>query len=239
MHLSVAVSKINKWAVRESGDTLEMIERPRGGLSLVLVDGQSSGRGAKAISMQVVRKLISDLAEGVRDGAAARAANDMLYAQRRGRVSATLVVISVELDSRTLIITRCGNSPVFLRAPGEDVVVLDTDAPALGFYRHTRPAVDQFGLEPGLLIVACTDGLVHAGSRSGVGFDVAEAIEDIWQAEASAAAVADGLLERAMALDDGRPNDDTSVVAIHVQSGPPTGPRQMRVEMPVPDVHRR
>ena len=50
MHLSVAASKINKWAVRESGDTLEMIERPRGGISFVLADGQSSGEAAKAIS---------------------------------------------------------------------------------------------------------------------------------------------------------------------------------------------
>lgn len=124
MHLSVAVSKINKWAVRDSGDTLEMIERPHGGLSLVLVDGQSSGRGAKSVSTYVVRKVISDLAEGVRDGAAARAANDALYAQRQGKVSATLVILSVELDSRSLIVTRCGNSPVFIRPPAGDIFEL-------------------------------------------------------------------------------------------------------------------
>ena len=86
MHLSVAVSKVNKWASRESGDTLEMIERPHGGVSFVLADGQSSGIAAKAISIRVVRKVISELSDGVRDGAAARAANDMLFALRRGKV---------------------------------------------------------------------------------------------------------------------------------------------------------
>ncbi|MCU0521974.1 MAG: serine/threonine-protein phosphatase, partial [Anaerolineae bacterium] len=95
MHISVAVSKVGKWAVAESGDLLEMVERPRGGLSLVLVDGQSSGSGARSVAVQVMRKVISELAEGVRDGAAARAANDMLYAQRSGKVSATLVILSV------------------------------------------------------------------------------------------------------------------------------------------------
>ena len=95
MHISVAANKINMWAARESGDTLEMVERPHGGLSFVLVDGQSSGSGAKSLSLQVVRKVISDLAEGVRDGAVARAANDMLYTRRRGKVSATLVILSV------------------------------------------------------------------------------------------------------------------------------------------------
>ena len=103
MHLSVAVSKVNKWASRESGDTLEMIERPHGGVSFVLADGQSSGIAAKAISIRVVRKVISELSDGVRDGAAARAANDMLFALRRGKVSATLSILSVELDSQSLL----------------------------------------------------------------------------------------------------------------------------------------
>lgn len=216
MHLSVAASKINRWAVRESGDTLEMVERPRGGLSLVLVDGQSSGPGAKAIGLQVVRKIISDLAEGVRDGAAARAANDMLYSQRQGKVSATLVILSVELDSRMLVVTRCGNLAVFIRQPGDDVLALDVDAAPLGFYRNMRPAVEHIQLAPGLLAIAATDGLLHAGNRSGDGMYVPAVVEEIWQSAPSARTIADGLLDRAMALDDGRPGDDTSVVALQI-----------------------
>lgn len=235
MHLSVAVSKAHKWTVQESGDTLEMIERPRGGLSLVLVDGQSSGRGAKSVSLQVVRKVMSELGEGVRDGAAARAANDMLYVQRYGKVSATLVILSVELDSRSLIVTRCGNAPVFVRPPGDDIYVLDSDAPPLGFYRTTRPMIDQLLLEPGLLVVACTDGLVHAGGHGDQAISIPEVIEDIWQVSASAQALADGLLAGAVEADGGRLGDDLSIVVLHVQSGPESGPRRMSVEIPVPD----
>lgn len=235
MHLSVAVSKIGKWAVSQSGDTLEMIERPRGGLSLVLADGQSSGPGAKATSIRVVRKVITELAEGVRDGAAARAANDMLHAHRAGRVSATLVILSVEADSQLLIITRCGNSVVYLRYPEHEVEALKIDVPSLGFYRYTRPHVERINLEPGLLAVACSDGLLHAGQRSGERMDVLASIEEIWQTSQSARAVSDGLLNQAVALDDGRPRDDISVVALHVQSGTPKGSRHLQVEMPIPD----
>src|SRR5512136_2135922 len=78
MELEVAAAKVSKYAVRESGDTFEMIERPHGGLSFVLVDGQHTGRGAKQISNLVARKAVSLLAEGVRDGAAARAGHDYL-----------------------------------------------------------------------------------------------------------------------------------------------------------------
>src|SRR3972149_2182866 len=106
MEIQIAVSKIGKYATSESGDTLEMIERPHGGLSFVLVDGQHSGRGAKAVSNLVARKALQLLSEGVRDGAAARAAHDYLYALRQGKVSATLNIASVDLDSRTLVLSR-------------------------------------------------------------------------------------------------------------------------------------
>ena len=46
MEIEVAAAKIAKWATSESGDTLEMVERPQGGISFVLVDGQRSGRAA-------------------------------------------------------------------------------------------------------------------------------------------------------------------------------------------------
>ena len=82
VQVQVAVAKVGKYASLESGDTVEVIERPLGGLSLVLVDGQSSGKGAKRISNLAARKAIGLLAEGVRDGAAARASHDYLRAQR-------------------------------------------------------------------------------------------------------------------------------------------------------------
>ena len=236
MHLSVAVAKVNKWAVREGGDTLEMLERPRGGLSLVLADGQSSGPGAKAISIWVVRKVVAEIAEGVRDGAAARAANDALHALRGGKVSATLVILSAELSSHTLVLTRCGDPPLFVRTPEGMLRQLPGGAPALGFHRHARPSVDILPLEPGLVACAFTDGLVHAGSRTGRHLDIAAAIEELWAAVPMAQALANGLLARAMALDENRPTDDTSIAVLQILPGEGNGPRFMRAEMPVPDV---
>ena len=106
MEVQFAVAKIGKYATSESGDTLEMIERPHGGLSFVLVDGQRSGKSAKAISNLVARKAIQLLSEGVRDGAAARAAHDYLYTYRGGKVSATLNMLSVDMETKTFVISR-------------------------------------------------------------------------------------------------------------------------------------
>ncbi len=236
MHISVAVAKIDKWAVRQGGDTLEIIERPRGGLSLVLADGQSSGPGAKRISLTVVRKVISELGEGVRDGAAARAANDVLYAMRGGRVSATLTILSVDMDDRDLVITRCGEPPVYVRHPDGRLEALPGEAPPLGFRRRMRPMVTTLPLEPGLMVCAFTDGLMHAGSRTGRTLEIGAAIADLWADAPTAQAIADGLLERAMAADDGRPVDDTSIAVLLVRAGEGRGPRRLTVEMGVPDV---
>jgi hypothetical protein len=99
LEVEVAVAKVGKYATSESGDTLEMVERPQGGISLVLADGQRSGRAAKSISNIVVRKAIALLAEGVRDGAVARAAHDYLRTIRSGKVSATLNIVNVRFQS--------------------------------------------------------------------------------------------------------------------------------------------
>ena len=63
--------------------------------------------------MVVERRLLL-LADGVRDGAAARAASDYLYTEKNGKVSATLNIFSVDFLTKTLVITRNNPFPVYL-----------------------------------------------------------------------------------------------------------------------------
>ncbi len=219
MEVQFAVSKISKWASRESGDTLEMIERPHGGLSMVLVDGQTSGRSAKAISNVVARKAIQLLGEGVRDGAAARAAHDYLYTYRSGKVSATLNILSVDTQSRTIVISRNNEAPVLVRTAAEGVYQLDAPSTAVGVHRNTKPVISEIPIEIGTIVVAFTDGLRHAGSLSGKGrsYDPFAAFNEMVECGIrEAGAICDRLLDEAMAMDDGRPRDDISVIAISV-----------------------
>jgi serine phosphatase RsbU (regulator of sigma subunit) len=216
MEVQIAVAKIRKYATRTSGDTVEMIERPNGGLSVVLADGQSSGQGAKWVSSFVVRKVISLLADGVRDGAAARAASDALYTERSGKVSATLNMLSVDLQTKTLVITRNNPAPVLL-AHFDEIKSLTEESTPIGLYRNTRPVITEVSLEVGLTVVVFTDGIVLAGSRYGQSMDVLACLHALLDEEAqSAQIIADSILEHAIRLDEGRPVDDTSVVALQV-----------------------
>ncbi|PKN90965.1 MAG: hypothetical protein CVU44_21910 [Chloroflexi bacterium HGW-Chloroflexi-6] len=233
MEVRIAVAKVNKYAVSESGDTLEVVERPGGGLSVVLADGQSSGRGAKAVSMMVVRKVIALLAEGVRDGAAARAASDALFAEKSGKVSSTLNIVSVDLQTKTLVLARNNECPMYL-ARSEEIEQLSEPSKSIGTTRNTKPIITEIPLEAGLTVVVYTDGLVHAGSRRGspmdVGFTLRGLLED---SNPSPQEIADALLSQAVRLDDGRPADDISVVVLRVTSNNGDPVRRMSVRLPI------
>jgi serine phosphatase RsbU (regulator of sigma subunit) len=238
MEVQIAVAKVNKYAVSESGDTLEVVERPNGGLSVVLADGQSSGRGAKAISLMVVRKVIGLLAEGVRDGAAARAASDTLYTDKQGKVISTLNIASVDLRSGTLVLTRNNPAPMFI-CRGERIDVLDEESMPLGTSRNVRPLITEIAIEPGLIVVMYTDGLVHAGKRRGMPMDVGAMLRSVIEdQDPTPQALADTLLAQAVSLDENRPADDISVLVLKVTSRVGDSVRRMTVRLPLDGVAR-
>jgi serine phosphatase RsbU (regulator of sigma subunit) len=232
MEIKLAVAKINKYATSESGDSVEVVERPNGGISVVMADGQSSGKGAKLVSILVVRKVITLLSEGVRDGAAARAASDYLFTERKGKVSATLNIVSIDLQTATMVITRNNPLPVFI-ASHEEICAFDDECIPIGIYRDTRPMINELPLEPGLTVVLFTDGLVHAGTRSGESLDIKAFLEAHIDQEPNPQMIADQLLSGALQLDHDRPVDDISVVVIQVTSDKSDSIRRMTVELPL------
>ncbi len=216
LELQIGVAKVGKYATSESGDTLEMVERPHGGLSLVLVDGQRSGRAAKRISNVVARKAISLLAEGVRDGAAARAAHDYLRTYRRGKVSATLNIVSLDLSTRTIVISRNSHCPVLV-VDEDGLRTLDESSQAIGVYPWTKPIISELPVAANTWVIVFTDGVLDAGHRFGTSLDVAGLVATfISQGASNAPALADTILAHAVELDHGRPQDDMSVLVLAI-----------------------
>jgi serine phosphatase RsbU (regulator of sigma subunit) len=233
MEAQIAVSKIGKYATSESGDTIEMIERPGGGLSFVLVDGQRSGKSAKAISNVVARKAISLLADGVRDGAAARAASDYLYTHRSGKVMATLNILSIDLISQTMVIVRNNPAPVLLIQDGI-INLLDETVDAVGTRREIRPSITEIPLELSLVAIVFTDGLTHAGDRRGQRMDIVQCVEDMLvEGPADPKNWADTLLNHAVNLDQGRPSDDITILVVAILPHQGDDARQLFVRMPL------
>jgi serine phosphatase RsbU (regulator of sigma subunit) len=233
MEARVAVAKVGKYASAESGDSFEMIERPTGGLSFVLADGQTSGKSAKAISNAVTRKAISLLADGVRDGPAARAASDYLCTYRSGKVLSTLNILSIDLLSQTMVITRNNPVPVILIHDGRVLELADPSEP-VGTRRGIRPSITEIPLAPGLASLIFTDGLTHAGERAGTPMDTIGFLKTLLaEGPVNPDTWADRLLAHAVALDQGRPADDISILVTAILQREGDEARRLSVRMPL------
>ncbi|MFP3895798.1 MAG: SpoIIE family protein phosphatase [Anaerolineales bacterium] len=233
MEVQFGVAKVAKYATRESGDTLEVIERPHGGLSAVLVDGQRSGRSAKIISNIVARKAISLLGEGVRDGAAARAAHDYLLTHRGGRVSAELQIVSADLRSESVVISRNSRCPALIVHEGR-FRRFGTESYPIGVRVDTKPVIIELPLRSDTVVAAFTDGLSCIEDACLDDGSLESMVVRAAQEGLSAQALADMLLFRALEVEDGRPRDDISVLAMVVLSREiPHGVRRLSASFPV------
>lgn len=216
LELQVGVAKIPRHGATESGDTLEMIERPGGGFSLVLVDGQGSGRGAKSLSNLIVTRAIAQLKDGARDGVVARGVHDYLYTYRLGRVSATLNIVSFDQRSASLLISRNNPAPFAVLDP-QGVHMHSEPSSVIGLHAGTKPNITELPLRPHTFVVVFTDGLLKAGEEYGEDLELSNFLAGWSVREGSAAGLAEALLNRALELDRQQPGDDMSVLVVAVQ----------------------
>jgi len=236
LQVQFGAAKVAKYASRESGDTLELIERPQGGYSAVLVDGQRSGRSARIISNIVARKAVSLIGEGVRDGAVARATHDYLLTHRRGQVSAELQMVSIDLSTRTLVISRNSHCPPVLYQEGVGHL-LDAPSQVLGIYARTKPVVVEAPVTAGTYLVAYTDGVMEAGGVGSRALDPLALVSAEAPRGPTAQELADLVLGRALEADSHRPHDDMSVLVVAVLAAPVAyGIRRMSLVVPLDDV---
>ncbi|NSW51665.1 MAG: SpoIIE family protein phosphatase [Anaerolineae bacterium] len=233
MEIQIAVAKTNKFGSDVSGDTLEVVERPAGGYSVVLCDGQTTGYRAKQVSSLAVRKVISLVAEGVRDSAAARAASDHLFSVYHGEANAYLDILSADLESNTLVVSRNNPTSLFITRNGRTEVLSGSSNP-IGNKHGISPEVSEIAIEAGLTVVMCTDGFLTAGRHNDESLDIPLLLNSLLELqEPSAKTLADQLISQALRLDQNRPQDDMSVVVLRVQPRSKDRIRRLAVNLPV------
>lgn len=215
MEVQVGVAKVGKYATGISGDSVEVVERPRGGVSVVIVDGQGHGRAAKRTSHMIATKAASLIEDGARDGAVMRVINDHLYAFRDGQVSATATMLTADLDHRCLVISRNSNSPVIIGCP-DGAHSIDSPVDPIGVRRLVKPAITHLELVEETVLVGFTDGVIHAGRYGNKGTFSFDWAYGRLNAKTSVQGLADEILDFAISLDQGRPQDDMVVAVMKV-----------------------
>lgn len=233
MEVLIAAAKTHKYSVSESGDSLEVTERPKGGISVILADGQGSGRSARLNSCLITARCVSLISDGARDGAVARAVHDVLYASRDGKVSAELLIVSVDLASNELLVSRNSACPVLIWTNGE-INALPGESGPIGVRGQTKPLIDSLPLSAGTTIVGFSDGIWQAGRYTGQQWGVAEIGQLVQANPANPRQLVDTILAQALAHDQKRPRDDMSVFALTVrQKQAPDDIRTLELRFPI------
>jgi len=127
-----------------------------------------------------------------------------------------LNVLSADLQTNTIVISRNNPAPVFLITEGK-VDTLKQESEPIGYQMDICPSIVELPIIPEMLIVTISDGLFNAGDPEMNETNIITVIEAmIEDQEPSAKEMADTLLSRAIRLDNGRPKDDFSVVVMLV-----------------------
>ena len=226
MEIKIGLAKTAKYANEYCGDSCDLAERPHGGISAIIADGQGNGLAAHHTSNWVVSKAVSLINDGARDGAVARAVHDYLYAMKDRKVSCTLTVVSADLESETIVISRNSNCPTIVVTPDYETVY-DEDVEPIGVHRHMKPRMYELPLTPGMLVVSYTDGIAHAGrKRTGRPADFEKIMAYVREnTPDDVDFIARSILEYALALDDNKAADDMTVVVLGVAEGREGAPK--------------
>jgi serine phosphatase RsbU (regulator of sigma subunit) len=233
MEIKIAIAKIDKHGNSNSGDTVEVTERPNGGISIVMADGKIDNRDSKTISNLVTHRVIDQISQGVRDGASIRSAASSIFSEHQGRIQANLNVLSVDLQTDTIIISRNNPIPVFLITE-ERADCLSSESKPIGHVEEPTSSIVEIPIEPDMTVVIFSDGVYHAGRQDQATMDICSVLESLFdEQEPTARELADFLLNRAIRLDNGQPQDDMSIIILMVSFHTTDPIRRMNISMPL------
>jgi PAS domain S-box-containing protein len=147
--------------IEAGGDWFDAIELGDGRVDLVI--GDVSGRGIPAASvMGRLRTAIGAYALDRMGPADIAVRIDRLLADMVGQDMATMLFVRVDPASGALEYVRAGHLPALVRSPDGSVRLLDgAGSPPLGLMVASQRPSTTDELEPGSLLLLCTDGLVE------------------------------------------------------------------------------
>ncbi|MFZ3070723.1 MAG: SpoIIE family protein phosphatase [Anaerolineaceae bacterium] len=232
MEIHVAIAKVDRYSSPEQGDQVEMIERPNGGVSIILAEGKLGGHRSKVITRKAVYHLLSLIFDGIHDGAASRAVLTALKNEYRGEAQFSLSLLSCDLETGTIILTKNNSIPVILvRSDQSNYLSCEGDQNEIDLL---KPSVYQFQIENDFIVIMFSDGIASAGEQYDQLVEWCTFVEALMEEQQPTVQdLADFLLNQAIGRDLGQPHDDMTVVVVQVNPTVSKGVRRISVVLPL------
>jgi sigma-B regulation protein RsbU (phosphoserine phosphatase) len=186
---------------------------------VVITIGDVSGKGVPASLFMAVTQTVIRLV--VRDGRDLQTeierANDLLVANNREMMFATLFCGVLDSASGLLTYCNCGhNPPLVVRKADGRCEGMHANSPPLGIEQGITYKAQTLALSPGDLVLLYTDGVTEAENADAVQFGV-ERLEQgaIEMRDLSARAAVEGMVARVAEFSKGAPQfDDITCIAL-------------------------
>lgn len=218
MELKIGIAKTAQYQHLESYETVEIVERPQGkGYSVFLSDGHLNGKADKHVSNTCAKKIMDSIFDGVRDSVALRAASDHIYSQYQGRAHVNVTLLSLDLSTNTIVVSRNNPYPIYYYR-NEEIRTWSNDSASLGVSHRVEPTINELSIEPDTIVIAASDGFFQAGDENGYDWDITLHLLSILEENyyPSAQEIANMILNQAILLDANRPNQDMTVVVFQI-----------------------
>jgi len=194
------------------GDFFDALELPSGDVIVAIGDVQGHSLAAATIMAELRYSLRAYILEG--HGATDVLARlDILLAQGHPDECATVCLLQVSADRRSMTVANAGHLPPLLLQDGE-ALFIDSGGVLLGL--GTRSDAVEVSLSDDAMVVLVTDGLVE---RRGIGLD--ESLEELAQVALSArgpSGLCDHLISH-FTQGNGEADDDMAVVVVSRRAG--------------------
>ncbi len=205
-------------AEQTSGDFFDFVRTRDKDLAVVIGDVTGHGIGPALITASAQASLRSYLRVVEGSGHAVTLLNQDLCERMDGGMFVSLLLFVLKSDGSCEIVNAGHPSPMVWRKATGKVEALEAHSPALGMLADFEYGVDvNVTLEPGDLLLACTDGLAeaHVPDDRDKLFGEERIVELVEQRAAglrSAEELTRGLAEAALAFSEGRAEDDITLV---------------------------
>lgn len=214
MEINAAISKVDRYSSTEQGNKVEIIERPNGGISIVMSEGKLNGKRSAAVTMKATHDVLNLIAEGIHDGAAARVVLSRIKSEHHDHAEVAISILSVDLQSRTIVITKNNLVPILTcDFDSNRFLPVNADPDQI----RLDPVVYQFEIALGQVFVVFSEGVLNAGQNNDEPIDLLLSIgslRDENEDEPTVQEIADFILKQAIYHDSGRPKDDMTVVVL-------------------------
>jgi hypothetical protein len=232
LHAEVGVAQISKTGEELCGDNIEVVRTPKSTI-LVLSDGLGSGVKANILATLTTKIAASMLKRGIPlEEVVNTIAETLPVCKQRKIAYSTLHIITVSLDRTATIIEF--DCPRSLLIRGGQVVPFPCQEKIVAGKMINE---GRLLLEENDIIVAVTDGVIHAGIggllKLGWGWDgLAHELATGISINASAEQICNQVINCTEGYYLGKPGDDSSAAAIKIRqsrnltlfTGPPTEP---------------